>query len=95
MSLLTSPCLSPPADGGSYSCRGSNGEGWAQAVVDIAVLQGEIRPECRDIPGLANCRLVVKRRVGNHIIHYYFCSHHHIIHHHKKKNTRSRSWSRL
>lgn len=49
-----------PIDGGLYSCVALNKNERKSEVVELTVEKGEIPDECTDLPGLANCSLVVK-----------------------------------
>lgn len=51
-----------PIDGGLYSCVALNKNERKSEVVELSVEKGEIPDECTDLPGLANCVLVVKRQ---------------------------------
>jgi len=51
-----------PIDGGLYSCVALNKNERKSEVVELSVEKGEIPDECTDLPGLANCDLVVKRQ---------------------------------
>merc|ERR1712107_785544 len=51
-----------PIDGGLYSCVARNKNERKSSIVELVVKKGEIPEECTDLPGLANCDLVVKRR---------------------------------
>jgi len=51
-----------PIDGGLYSCVARNKNERKSSMVELAVKKGEIPEECTDLPGLANCDLVVKRQ---------------------------------
>ena len=49
-------------DGGFYSCVARNKNERKSSMVELEVKKGEIPEECTDLPGLANCDLVVKRQ---------------------------------